>query len=287
MSCWFPAQIRNNSTKSPYAYLTVPCGKCHYCRLRKLRGWIMRLKYEEKRHWYAYFVTLTYANPPLSKKGLPTLRKKCLQLFFKRLRKNDPEINLKYYAVGEYGSNYRRPHYHLIIFGVAPSAIEKAWSGIRPKCAPSVLNGYVHIGDLTSASVAYTLKYVDKKGQIPMFEGDDRLKEFSLISQRMGANYLTDENIKYHQNALTPIWIDPQTNDRITLPRYYADKIFNDKQKFLINKTYEKFISERYALQVSKSGSEELYYSDLHARIRAHLQKIEIDNKQKRKFEYE
>ncbi len=50
--------------------------------------------------------------------GKPTLRKRDVQLFLKRLRKNYKYDNhIKYFCCGEYGGKTFRPHYHLIIFG--------------------------------------------------------------------------------------------------------------------------------------------------------------------------
>jgi len=38
-------------------------------------------------------------------------------MFIKRLRKSISPLKIKYFSCGEYGDQYLRPHYHLIIFG--------------------------------------------------------------------------------------------------------------------------------------------------------------------------
>ena len=83
----------------------------------------------------AYFITLTYNDEslPRTKEGYPTLLKKQVQDYIKRLRNahvaylkkeqrkvhNEYKITgkpIRYYAVGEYGSQTRRPHYHILLF---------------------------------------------------------------------------------------------------------------------------------------------------------------------------
>jgi len=56
--------------------------------------------------------------------------------------------------------------------------------------------GYEEIG--TTASVAYTMKYIDKPSKPRIHSRDDRARQFPLMSKKLGENYLTDEIIKYH-----------------------------------------------------------------------------------------
>lgn len=109
-----------------------------------------------------------------------TLCKRDLQLFFKRLRKRTHE-KIKYYAVGEYGTDNWRPHYHAIIFNAREDIILAAWNdGGRTI-------GKVHFGSVTGASVGYTLKYMMKPCRIPMHARDDRVKEFAIMSKDLAA----------------------------------------------------------------------------------------------------
>jgi len=125
----------------------------------------------------AYFITLTYADQQATRtpNGFLNLSKRHPQLFLKRLRKaktGNTTSDIKYYLVGEYGANTKRPHYHAIIFNADIPSIEKAWS-----------HGSVHFGSVNEASVGYTLKYMFKKGQIPAHKADDRQPEFALMSK--------------------------------------------------------------------------------------------------------
>ena len=105
----------------------VPCGKCPECLANKRSQWSFRLSQELKyTEFNSFFITLTYddlhlpfAIPEIGSNmvGSPTLVKSDLQLFFKRLRKK-LATNIRYYAVGEYGSRTSRPHYHAIVFNI-------------------------------------------------------------------------------------------------------------------------------------------------------------------------
>lgn len=109
----------------------VPCGKCPKCRDRRLQGWIIRLMQENKKATSSYFLTLTYdeSRVPRNEQGYATLNKQDVQKFIKRVRKHAGKRGkgIRYFAVGEYGEQTERPHYHIIIFNAPIDAIEKAW----------------------------------------------------------------------------------------------------------------------------------------------------------------
>lgn len=188
----------------PYRLKTgedVPCGKCPNCTARRVSGWSFRLMQQNKIANSAIFLTLTYdtAKVPISPKGYMTLSETTyyydkatkgkrkgqtirrqisshLQQFFKRLRKahsGSGYSDIKYYACGEYGSKFNRPHYHVILFNAKLELIQDAWQ-----------YGYIHYGmDVNEASVGYTLKYMSKPSKIPMHANDDRVKEYALQSK--------------------------------------------------------------------------------------------------------
>ena len=98
-------------------FIVLPCGQCCACRLNKSRDWATRCVLEAKMHDENCFITLTYNDENLPKDY--GLCKEDLTLFFKRLRKNTGE-KIRYYAAGEYGDLYGRPHYHACLFGWKP-----------------------------------------------------------------------------------------------------------------------------------------------------------------------
>lgn len=154
-----------------------------------------------------------------------TLCKRDYQLFMKRLRKfhskqKDHVQKISYYACGEYGSNNYRPHYHAIIFNTSEEAVAECWQ-----------LGTSHIGKVTGASIAYTLKYINKGKVIPVHQNDDRVPEFSLMSKGMGSNFLTPKTIKYFKNDIRIAYITIEGGVKIPLPRYYKNKIYSEHEQ--------------------------------------------------------
>jgi hypothetical protein len=194
---------------------------------RRTSGWSYRLVKEGERAKTAMFITLTYDTDhvPITEKGFMNLNKKDVQKFMKRLRKLSNE-KLKYYACGEYGFEKMRPHYHIILFNGNPEMVKRAWALDNKNI------GHIHIGQVTDASIGYTLKYMTKKGKIPVHKNDDRQKEFSLMSKGLGSNYLTEQMINWHKADITKrMYVPMKDNKKIAMPRYYKDKIYNEAEK--------------------------------------------------------
>ena len=145
--------------------VSVPCGKCVPCLVNKRSDWSFRLEQEHRVSKTAHFVTLTYDAKHLRTDG--SLEKRDLQLYLKRLRKNE-SVNygnqrLRYYAVGEYGTHGGRPHYHILLFNATDeNTIRKAWRDSKGKPI-----GIVHVGKVEAASIAYVTKYIIQKDTYP------------------------------------------------------------------------------------------------------------------------
>lgn len=177
---------------------------------------------EEKISCSAYFITLTYEGKHLTftPNRFPTLVKADVQNFLKRLRfaqSGNATSGIRYYCVGEYGTIHKRPHYHMIIFNADIRLIDPSWS-----------MGAIYYGDVGPASVGYCLKYMMKKGQIPMHQRDDRLPEFSMMSKGLGKNYLSHEVATWHLDQIEDrLYATTVDGIKIALPRYYKDKLFS------------------------------------------------------------
>nr|UQB76416.1 replication associated protein [Flumine microvirus 27] len=233
--------------------IIVPCGKCAACKLKRSSEWSFRLMQEEKRSCTAVFLTLTYdyATVPVTPRGFMSLRIRDIQLFFKRLRKlqkNAPRqihrLPIRYYAVGEYGTQRHRPHYHIILFNAQLDLIAKAWS------IDGKMIGHIHYGTVGAASVGYSLKYISKPSKIPLHQNDDRQKEKALMSKGLGANYLTPSMVYWHRQDIdNRMYVTVSDTQKAAMPRYYKQRIYKD---------YERKSAGHLALQKLKEREYEL-----------------------------
>lgn len=195
--------------------ISVPCGKCIPCLINKRADWSFRLQQEHKVSESSFFITLTF-----DPKHCPrSLDKAHLQNYLKRLRKQDGTNSIRYYAVGEYGGQSGRPHYHVLLFNAQEGDARSCWRDSRGRSL-----GMVHVGTVTMASIQYCTKYIVQPDVMP--EGSELQKPFSLMSRKygIGAMYLTDEMIAWHRedDRNYAMLYDQKTR----LPRFYREKIW-------------------------------------------------------------
>lgn len=176
MACENPRTVYRASNGGPlyfnkphkhahYDKFTIPCGTCILCREEQARQAAVRIYHEEQNHKISSFVTLSYNNKHLPEHG--GLRYADLVKFWKRARKTYGKM--RYYAVGEYGDESQRPHYHACIFGhafaddriIVETTPHLLWTS--PKLEKCWGLGQVRIGALTFATAKYTASYVTKK----------------------------------------------------------------------------------------------------------------------------
>lgn len=171
-----------------------PCGQCLPCRINRRRVWTHRILLESLQYKDNCFVTLTYSDENIVfAKDKPTLVSGDLQRWMKRLRK---KVSVRYFAVGEYGDDTGRPHYHVALFGYPCCSYGRSiygWNGRKDCCAQcnfirdSWGLGNILVGDLSVKSAQYVCGYVTKK----MTAKDDvrldgRFPEFARMSRRPG-----------------------------------------------------------------------------------------------------
>lgn len=166
-----------------------------------------RILLEASQHADNAFITLTYSDETLPSSG--SLIPEHLQLWFKRLRKEISPARVRYYAVGEYGTESQRPHYHIAMFGYPNCLRGQSRFGLKErmvngrfKCCSSCdliyrtwEKGGIFVGALEAESAQYVAGYVMKKMtsmQDPRLNG--RWPEFARMSLRpgLGVNAMHD-----------------------------------------------------------------------------------------------
>lgn len=141
-------------------WLWLPCGSCVGCLKSRAREWAIRCSLELQFHTEACWATLTYDEKHLP----PTLRKRDLQLFLKRIRERLYPRKVRFFASGEYGERTWRPHYHPILYGTEDEKVIQ-------ECWPF---GFARKHDLRPEGIAYVAGYVSKKIG-PVDEAEERI----------------------------------------------------------------------------------------------------------------
>nr|QJB21625.1 MAG: replication initiator protein [Microvirus sp.] len=245
MACSYPISL-NDKTTGLNGRL-VPCGKCINCIQRKRAEWSFRLLQELKISERATFLTLTYSDEYLPKTR--QLEKKKLQLFFKRVRVTQKAI--KYYAVGEYGTKNKRPHYHAIVYNCDNNTLIDEWRERSGNAKTPI--GFVSCDTVTEASIHYVTGYITTKyGKIDERTGKslntwsaDDIRPFALMSKGLGKIYLKYAT-KYHKSNFTTTTISAG-GVRGNLPRYYKERIFTDTEKKELAQINSIRINEAYS----------------------------------------
>lgn len=194
--------------------------------------------HEADKHEKNAFITLTYEDRDVTEPEPQRLSfdgsgliPEHLTDFWKRFRFHLAPQKISYFAVGEYGSQNQRPHYHACVFGWYPlpedsqsvgkglvtcARLQKAWG-----------HGFVSVGELTPESAAYVSGYCLKKvtGKhaqdfyLNTETGEYRPPEFLRVSRGIGGHLLDRLS---DDEYLTGVAF----NDGVVpVPRYYKKKL--------------------------------------------------------------
>lgn len=221
--CLFPITIRTHPKDKPSDIVTVSCGNCLECLQARSREWAFRIVDECRSYDQNCFITLTYNNDNLPDDNSVSRRE--VQLFMKRLRKRLSPLKVRFFACGEYGSHYSRPHYHIIIFGWFPSdaVFFQRKDGVelyRSKTIESVwMKGYSTVGNVTYESALYCAKYMNK---LEFRHTKTLTPPFVQMSNRPGIGY----NSVYRCDSNSDkIYLNGKW---IKIPRYYLKVMERD-----------------------------------------------------------
>lgn len=161
----------------------------------------------------ASFVTLTYDDEHLPQRG--TLLPRDLELWLKRVRRDIEPRRIRYYAAGEYGECFGRPHYHVIAYGLRPDSdrevTESNWRF-----------GFTHVGYVTQDSIRYVADYVQAKlyGDEAERVYEGRVPPFARMSGGLGRDWCDARAEQLRESMRLDHRGVP-----VRLPRYYARRI--------------------------------------------------------------
>lgn len=148
--------------------LTVNCGHCYDCLVKRQADWSLRAAHELQYHDESSFTLLTYRDSAIASHG--DLVHRHWQLFAKRLRESYGAF--RFLLSHEKSPTTGRPHIHLLCFGLdlmeeaEPIQTNNQMQLYRsPRLDALWGHGYCHIGTATPESAGYTAGYVTGKLQ--------------------------------------------------------------------------------------------------------------------------
>lgn len=218
----------------------LPCGRCTGCKIDRSEQWAMRCVHEAQLYGPRNsFITLTYDDQHVPTDYSVKLRD--LQTFMKRLRKSLPQ-KIRFFACGEYGDNYNRPHYHALIFNhdfpdkkfftrrrdndyFKSQSLSQLWP-----------QGLHEIGHLTYRSAAYCARYVMKK-----INGDRADEHYYRRSPIDGEMHRVDPEfcVMSRRPGIGKGWIDKYKSDA-----FPSDYVIVDGKKKKPPRFYTQQLSE-------------------------------------------
>jgi len=226
VQCAHPVWVRQGNRRRE-----VPCGSCVSCRIARAREWAIRCVHEATLHEASGFVTLTYSDDFLP--ADQAVSQDELQRFFKRLRRALGNRPVRYFACGEYGERFGRPHYHAAVFGL-PSCSCPDWGPyeggekqvIRCGCEGReavmkawTLGGVSRVSLVCYDSARYIADYVGKADMVEQgYEG--KARPFQIMSKGLGRGYVDLHGVDLRFN----LGVNVRGNE-MGLPRYYADRL--------------------------------------------------------------
>ena len=277
-------------------WIQIPCGQCIGCRLDYSRQWADRCLMELQYHKSSYFVTLTYddLHVPVTYysknedgEAIPaySLKKRDLQLFFKRLRANTGQ-QIRMFSCGEYGSESARPHYHCIIFGLElddlvpykrshegfqyfnSETVQAAWRGFAYDSFGHKVDGtygdlgYAVVANVSWETCAYVARYVTKKAGSfakEFYDAHNLEYEFTLMSRRPGIarQFYEDHHDDFYIDRLDHLSISTPDGGRQLRPPRYFDSLFDleDPESMREIKEHRKeIVEDLWKMRVQQTG---------------------------------
>lgn len=234
MACTRPIYVKSKNGKG----VQIRCGKCRECKIRDIKDWAFRNRAELRNASNGVFLTLTYADEDPEFNG--ELQISHVRTFLKNLRskvdyeyrkgEKVPQIaqnrsNLRFFAVGEYGDKFNRPHYHMLLYNI-PTFRINGDKGFREKIAIHQIlqdvwtHGLIDIGEINFKSINYVCKYIFKENNARIMSKNPAI----------GKCYLNENTLIWHQEDKR-FYMTNEDGYKQAIPDYYNRKVFDDADR--------------------------------------------------------
>lgn len=269
--------------KKPYMAGAIPfgCGQCLPCRVNRRRQWMWRQFLESLCHEQNSFLTLTYDTRNIP--GNWQLRPDHLRDFIREIRRVCYPIRLRYFAVGEYGEESYRPHYHISLFGM--SAVSRTSIGMFADAVQRVWGkGFTSVYEFNHLTAQYVAGYVVKKLTDRRDNHEWIVPEFARMSNRPGIGAKAMEALAARLNSTYTDWADGDVPHQLqigkrTIPlgRYLLSRLRREvgfKEELIKEirdrKSYEKSIEMQALFTDSSPDStfKATYLNDIEGKLR-------------------
>lgn len=245
-----------------FGKLLVPCGGCLGCRLDKLALWTARCNYELFKG-HSAFVTFTYDDYHLPYNDgslFPTLRQDDLNHYIDNIRHKVKKMPLlpkgnrkdfSYFACGEYGDKFSRPHYHVLFFGLD-------FKEFNPVFKSTWHNGMIKSLPVMSGGVRYVVDYMTKSvnGSLAeqMFDSKGIERPFKSVSRGLGSELFFNHRDEIRKEHILKIG-----SRIIPVPSYYHNLYCNFDDEYCISRTHFNYEQYKKVVQQAK----DLHFSDV------------------------
>lgn len=257
-------EITDNRILAFEKLISVPCGMCSECVRSRALNWSFRLVNEAKYHSNNYCITFTYDDDNLPLNG--SLVKDEISRFNKKLKmylkRNGYDSTFRFFGCGEYGDKYKRPHYHVIYFGLPlfDLVFTCVKNGVIYFDSPFIRHvwnkGHISISEFSERAATYVSSYVNKKiGKLHI--DDNTIPPFTIMSRNpgIGSQVLADK--KFLDKIDSKDYKFFENGFAFNLSRYYIDKLGLDLSSDYINPIH-------YDLDMSiEKYNEQLFFDDL------------------------
>ena len=172
----------------------IPCGQCFCCRLDLQKKYVDRMFCAYHSHDCSAFVTFTYDDDHLFiKDGFlnASLVKEDLHKYLDNIKHQLKNVDFEYFACGEYGDKFNRPHYHVLFFGLDYQLHEKffkkTWHKGLVKVLPCSSKAFKYVSKYIVKDTAFDNSHYYDIGLIPPFRKISR-----GLGSRVYNRYLSD-----------------------------------------------------------------------------------------------